>query len=257
MTFEQTRSFQTRMRKMSYRACSRTKSRYFSLAAITNLSSSLTSKKKQLPFLEAYGSYVLYRCKHFSSSFSEGLVLKGHHGDASEGAFDYATQSAQLHKVMKRMKHAIEAALSCSVDKSWANDVVVPCLDLLCRDLEQLIPLYEDHLLHLIAILKRDQHVPYSLTKPHAVDTSATPSIVEIDSTPISREIRQHIRFCEFYLDLHKSLEKWVNKHTRILRSFDFQFIELVRDDALVERVSNHLKELLAASDGPSPPLLD
>jgi hypothetical protein len=217
----------------------------------------------------------MYRCKHFSASFEEALLRKQPDDAATAaelGAYDYATQSESLRKLLKRIKHAMSASLECTLDRSSANDVTVPCLDLLCRDVGQLFKIYEDLLLELMSILRRDQHVPYSLTPPNnhhkpigisshsgetlsadASDglkvTEATPQILEADSIPITPEIRQHIGFCEYYLQIQREIEQWTDDQSRILHSYDYPMVEVVKSPDLAEKVAKHLKDIGAFND--------
>lgn len=89
------------------------------------------------PFVTAYGSYVIYRAKHFSNKFEE---LKNVKESFSE---------KKVVALLKKAQVLIKTALQCTVSKKERNIIIGQAVKLLAADLRELWKLYGDLLVPL------------------------------------------------------------------------------------------------------------
>jgi ANTH domain len=242
------------MRVLSRRKCEKTKRPYFSLKDASATSSCYPSHSNYL-FLQAYSKYVLFRCKTFSPSFEEAILSFqiSSMNDRSEMGVNsiknLIEKDQQLLDVLRKLKYALGIILSYSIvdAKSTANDITASCFALLKADLQNMYLLYEERLADLMDLKVFESTRRTDVRK----EIITSPQITEIAENSIEDDesTRDHIQFCEFYLEITDSIRQWVTRHDKIFRNFEYDCFEFNTEKKLrVSKVLDHIQIIKISS---------
>lgn len=242
------------MRLLSKRKCEKTNRPYYSLKEASATSSCIPGHT-HYSFLQTYSKYVLFRCKTFSPSFEEAILnfqISSMNDPSIVGINSkekLIEKVQQLQDILRKLKYALAIILSYSIvdAKSTGDDISASCFTLLKADLQNMYLLYEERLADLVNLKLHEGTRRTDVRK----ETITSPQITEIveNNMEIDESTRNHIQFCDFYVEITDSIKQWVSRHDKIFRNFEYDCFEFNTEKKLqVSQVLNHIQLIKISS---------
>lgn len=168
------------------------------------------------PFVTTYGSYVIYRSKHFSSKFEELKNLKE------------TSSEKKVVKLLKKAQVLIKSALQCTVTKKERNIIIGQAVKVLAADVRELWKLYGDLLAPLAGT-----------GNPYAEPKAATTDLAELLS---------------FYKDSDQAVKTFLTDSSKAFQRLRVKIpTEVEPSSVSFDSISSRITELTNLSGGYTP----
>jgi hypothetical protein len=203
ITVEDTRQLRTRLASLIHQHSKKSGSRYFSVRRLAMVGA---QGERFKPFLHSYASYVLERVRMFSAHFDELLIAK---------------QGTELWAHLKRAQRVLNRVLVVELTADTATDVTAPCMELIAKDVGQLVAAFSSRL--------RQRIDNYS------------------DADDDCEDYNAELEACTFYCEAVPRLEEWVLRNGRLCRRLGVRLSEQVLEGLVllpVSTVTVHMERL-------------
>lgn len=212
------KEFRLRFNKMSEQVyCKNSDSNYFDKQAIRNsYTNTVTQDYKR--FCVSYANYVIFNRILFYPNFEDYLEIASVNENDEKG---YMLYMLSLYRIVTKGLKSIKSLISCS--PIIINEVTLPSLELLCRDLETLYPLFESKLNDFLKGLQNIINFNVRENQEKLTGYTIDPQIIELSEINVKSEnvkkiVKKALKLLKSYQSMFEDIQDWKNSYGKPLR---------------------------------------